>query len=272
MTHISFHSLKVWLTDYLVCTHTYRPAHADMVVSVSIHPEQNDMMVSCSEDGRVILWDLRIPKPALGNYHYFCDSFIALLIYLIELKEFLKNNLQIDRHVFLLPITGVTTWLLVLFLVIFFISMLHHRDLLPRSSWELIPEPFERFAPRQPTATSLWWPRVQTTTLLLFLLSIQLIPKFCKCKGNVLIYLCVLFKSHVLSTDTLKRVTMTLYVIWPGHLEGIIFIPVAGIGKLFAITSMRHRIDYNQLIIWQGKLVVPFTRTMQLCKCTNKTN
>lgn len=59
-------SLKVWHTDYLVCSHTYRPAHADMVVSVAIHPEQNDMMVSCSEDGCVIMWDLRMPKPALG--------------------------------------------------------------------------------------------------------------------------------------------------------------------------------------------------------------
>ncbi|XP_046440277.1 methylosome protein 50-like [Daphnia pulex] len=59
-------SLKVWHTDYLVCSHTYRPAHADMVVSVAIHPEQNDVMVSCSEDGRVVMWDLRMPKPALG--------------------------------------------------------------------------------------------------------------------------------------------------------------------------------------------------------------
>lgn len=63
-----FHSLKVWHTDYLVCSHTYRPAHADMVVSVAIHPEQNDVMVSCSEDGRVVMWDLRMPKPALGIF------------------------------------------------------------------------------------------------------------------------------------------------------------------------------------------------------------
>ncbi len=67
-------SLKVWHTDYLVCSHTYRPAHADMVVSVAIHPEQNDVMVSCSEDGRVIMWDLRMPKPALG---IFANDFLS---------------------------------------------------------------------------------------------------------------------------------------------------------------------------------------------------
>jgi hypothetical protein len=39
-----------------------------MVVSVAIHPEQNDVMVSCSEDGRVVMWDLRMPKPALGIF------------------------------------------------------------------------------------------------------------------------------------------------------------------------------------------------------------
>ncbi len=70
-----FHSLKVWHTDYLVCSHTYRPAHSDMVVSVAIHPEQNDVMVSCSEDGRVVFWDIRMPKPALG---IFADKFILV--------------------------------------------------------------------------------------------------------------------------------------------------------------------------------------------------
>lgn len=74
-------SLKVWNTDYLVCSHTYRPAHAESVLSVSIHPEDQDVMVSCSEDGRVILWDLRMPKPALALRKSFvsrasCVSFL----------------------------------------------------------------------------------------------------------------------------------------------------------------------------------------------------
>lgn len=60
-------SLKVWQTNYLECSHTYRPAHADVVLSVAIHPEQNDTVVSCSDDGRIIVWDLRMPKPALGT-------------------------------------------------------------------------------------------------------------------------------------------------------------------------------------------------------------
>jgi hypothetical protein len=46
-----------------------------MVVSVAIHPEQNDVMVSCSEDGRVVFWDIRMPKPALG---IFADKFILV--------------------------------------------------------------------------------------------------------------------------------------------------------------------------------------------------
>lgn len=69
-----------------------------MVVSVAIHPEQNDMMVSCSEDGCVIMWDLRMPKPALGTC---ADGFPikTLNLYLtkicILIQVFPGNSLQI---------------------------------------------------------------------------------------------------------------------------------------------------------------------------------
>jgi len=59
-------SLKVWSTDYLVCSHTFRPAHSDMVLDISYHPENNDVFTSCSKDGQITLWDLRQNKPALA--------------------------------------------------------------------------------------------------------------------------------------------------------------------------------------------------------------
>ena len=75
--------MKVWQTDFLVCSHTYRPAQADMIISAAIHPEQSDLVVSCAEDGKIILWDLRMPKPALGIYLLHITAFMSfqILIY-----------------------------------------------------------------------------------------------------------------------------------------------------------------------------------------------
>ena len=61
------YSLKVWNTDYLVSSHTFRPAHADIILDIAYHPENNDIFASCSLDGQVTLWDLRQTKPALGK-------------------------------------------------------------------------------------------------------------------------------------------------------------------------------------------------------------
>ena len=78
-----FLSLKVWQTDYLVCSHTYRPAHSDMIISSAIHPEQNDLVVSCAEDGVIVMWDLRMPKPALRTYKlsFMHPDFVFILIF-----------------------------------------------------------------------------------------------------------------------------------------------------------------------------------------------
>ena len=59
--------MKVWSIENLGCTHTYRPAHADMILDVAVHPENDNILVSCSEDGEIILWDIRCFKPAFGN-------------------------------------------------------------------------------------------------------------------------------------------------------------------------------------------------------------
>ena len=42
-----------------------------MVLDVAFHPEQSDIFASCSEDGQIILWDLRLPKPAYGIFNRF---------------------------------------------------------------------------------------------------------------------------------------------------------------------------------------------------------
>jgi len=64
-------SLKVWSTDYLVCSHTFRPAHSHEVVDISYHPEDNNIFASVSGDGQIALWDLRQSKPALALPKHF---------------------------------------------------------------------------------------------------------------------------------------------------------------------------------------------------------
>jgi len=66
-------SLKVWNTDYLVSSHTFRPAHADIILDIAYHPENNDIFASCSLDGQVTLWDLRQTKPALALPKHFAS-------------------------------------------------------------------------------------------------------------------------------------------------------------------------------------------------------
>ena len=38
--------------------------HNGPIYDVVCHPQQSAMFVSCSQDGRVLLWDVRKPKPA----------------------------------------------------------------------------------------------------------------------------------------------------------------------------------------------------------------
>lgn len=56
------HSIKVWNPE-LKPLHTYN-AHSDIVWNVQSHPTDPDLFMSCSQDGKVVLWDMRESKPA----------------------------------------------------------------------------------------------------------------------------------------------------------------------------------------------------------------
>lgn len=55
-------SIKVWNPD-LTPLHTYN-AHSDIVWSLQSHPTESALFLSCSQDGRVVVWDTRDSKPA----------------------------------------------------------------------------------------------------------------------------------------------------------------------------------------------------------------
>lgn len=56
------HGIKVWNTD-LTSLYTYR-AHSDIVWDVQCHPTEPALFLSCSQDGKIVLWDVRESKPA----------------------------------------------------------------------------------------------------------------------------------------------------------------------------------------------------------------
>lgn len=56
-------SIKIWEAEDFVPVSHYT-AHFDIVWDVAFHPTQPDILISCSQDGRMLLWDLRKPKPA----------------------------------------------------------------------------------------------------------------------------------------------------------------------------------------------------------------
>lgn len=56
-------SIKVWDIEQERCIKSYR-GHSDMVWSTAYSRTQQDLFVSVSQDGRVILWDTRAPKIA----------------------------------------------------------------------------------------------------------------------------------------------------------------------------------------------------------------
>lgn len=57
-------SLKIWDLDSMVACATYSGAHWNIVLKVDCHPESNDLIASCARDGRVLMWDTRLPRPA----------------------------------------------------------------------------------------------------------------------------------------------------------------------------------------------------------------
>lgn len=56
--------IKVWDIEAWCSISTFRPAHAGIVWQVSFSNSEPKVFMSCSEDGRIMLWDLRLPKPA----------------------------------------------------------------------------------------------------------------------------------------------------------------------------------------------------------------
>lgn len=55
--------LKIWDLETLNSTATYR-AHSNIVWSAQYHPTECDIFLSCSQDGRILLWDSRKSRPA----------------------------------------------------------------------------------------------------------------------------------------------------------------------------------------------------------------
>jgi WD40 repeat protein len=55
--------IKLWDVNELVSTHTYK-AHSSSVTGLAFHPNEPDIFVSCSLDGKILIWDMRKSKPA----------------------------------------------------------------------------------------------------------------------------------------------------------------------------------------------------------------
>ncbi|XP_075471382.1 methylosome protein WDR77 [Ascaphus truei] len=56
-------SVKVWDLKQKTLVNSYK-AHSNQVTCVAACPRKEAIFLSCSEDGRVLLWDTRNPKPA----------------------------------------------------------------------------------------------------------------------------------------------------------------------------------------------------------------
>uniref|UniRef100_A0A1E1XAG5 Putative polyadenylation factor i complex subunit pfs2 n=1 Tax=Amblyomma aureolatum TaxID=187763 RepID=A0A1E1XAG5_9ACAR len=56
--------IKLWDMSCMECTRTYAPAHSDVVWKVVFSTDPN-VFLSCSKDGKVQSWDMRLSKPAI---------------------------------------------------------------------------------------------------------------------------------------------------------------------------------------------------------------
>ncbi|XP_041353889.1 methylosome protein 50-like isoform X2 [Gigantopelta aegis] len=55
--------IKLWDLSKLSSLNSCR-VHYDIIWSVECHPTETDLFLSCSQDGQVLLWDCRNPRPA----------------------------------------------------------------------------------------------------------------------------------------------------------------------------------------------------------------
>jgi len=56
--------VKLWNLETWSTTNTYRPVHAGIVWQVACSLEDPQMFVTCGEDGKILLFDCRLPRPA----------------------------------------------------------------------------------------------------------------------------------------------------------------------------------------------------------------
>ncbi|XP_063300404.1 methylosome protein WDR77 [Pelobates fuscus] len=67
-------SVKVWDLSQKALLKSFK-AHSDQVTCVAACPGKETIFLSCSEDGRVLLWDTRNPKPATRINFFASDLF-----------------------------------------------------------------------------------------------------------------------------------------------------------------------------------------------------
>ncbi|XP_023238127.1 methylosome protein 50-like [Centruroides sculpturatus] len=56
--------IKVWDVETWTCIATYRPAHGNKISRVSCSNVESRVFISCGQDDKIFIWDLRLPKPA----------------------------------------------------------------------------------------------------------------------------------------------------------------------------------------------------------------
>ena len=59
-----FNSIRVWDSNNGVTTRLLSWAHSQPILDVAVNPQNEQIFISCSRDGNVLLWDLRKEKPA----------------------------------------------------------------------------------------------------------------------------------------------------------------------------------------------------------------
>lgn len=62
--------IKIWSIDVcdLISEHTYRYAHTDTVMGLSVKPEDGHLFASCAYDGNLLIWDHRSLKPVVKHF------------------------------------------------------------------------------------------------------------------------------------------------------------------------------------------------------------
>ncbi|XP_015909929.1 methylosome protein WDR77 [Parasteatoda tepidariorum] len=67
---------KVWDLVTMATTSTYRPIHGGIVWQVSCSTTDPNIFVTCGQDSKIVLFDIRLPKPAtlIDTYPFKCST------------------------------------------------------------------------------------------------------------------------------------------------------------------------------------------------------